>query len=152
MTERHLSTGTTSTRKASLGATEDWSKGLQISRFFGRVTAIGLIAWLWKINGELQTNYPNFTLFLTIIGVLYAFFLLMPWSKKIPSKIWWGFFLGFIALSVALAIGFVGSVAYEQVEALESLRRARPPILQGILMFLCLLQIPTLFFDRMQRA
>lgn len=128
------------------------SKGLRISRFFGRVTAVGLLLWLWVMNGRLSPNYPHFMMFLNITGGVYALFLLMPWSKRLSSKMWWGLFLSFIGLSMILAIGFVGTVAYEQAEAIANLKRARPPIAQGILIFLCLLQVPTLFFDRMEKA
>jgi len=131
---------------------QSWGKGLRISRFFGRVTALGLVFWLWVMNERLGVNYPNFMMFLSIAGAIYALLLLMPWPKRLPSKMWWGLFVGFIVLSIVLAIGFVGTVAYEQAEAIANFKRAKPPITQGILIFLCLLQIPTLFFARMEKA
>jgi cobalamin synthase len=125
-----------------------WKNGLWISRFFGRLTAILVAIWAWKQFSNLTVAYPLFAKCLGVVGLLYALALLFPLPKTWPLKIWWVAFIGLIGLSMAMAVVCVGSVAYNQAEALMALQRARPPVFEGVLIFLGLLQLPTIFFTR----
>jgi hypothetical protein len=49
---------------------------------------------------------------------------------------------------ILLAVLLIGEVAYTQAIAMELKTKARPPMLEGALLFLSLLQVPTVFFIR----
>lgn len=122
--------------------------GLTISRFVGVLTGAAVAIWAVLIFNRLGATQPIFSGLLLCVGLFYAGLLVFPWGAIKWPLLWKGLFAAMIALMVIWAVFLIGEVAYTQAIAIELKAKARPPVLEGALLFLSLLQVPTVFFAR----
>lgn len=122
--------------------------GLTISRFVGVLTGGAVVIWAALTFNRLGATQPVFSSLLLCVGFLYAGLLVFPWRAIKWPLLWKGLFAAMITLMVIWAVFLIGEVAYTQAIAIELKAKARPPVLEGALLFLSLLQVPTVFFAR----
>lgn len=122
-------------------------KGVLYVRIVGVVAGVGLIAW-----GLLRLFVPDWEppasalQIGSVILLIYGTLLALPW-KKINASQFWGILFGvLIVISVIFVFLQVIEVMFAYMTAAEQGEKLGPPGLQGLLIFIALLQVPAILF------
>lgn len=119
--------------------------GLRFARAFG--VGLGLFLLIWgpaswfRWNGALGLG-----LFQGIFIAIYAFLLLLPWNRLGRGRFWWVMYAVFGACSLSFVFYQVFDVLYQLALAQGAGYKSPPPAFQGVLIFLALMQLPTVLF------
>lgn len=121
------------------------SRGIRLARLGGRIfggllLAGGLLALLRGTSG-------GFDSFRAAYGILYGVMLFLPFTRLKP-KTWKTAFAGVCLLSAGHVFVLVVAVMYEYMALAELGERLGVPGLEGSLVFLSLMQPPSLLFER----
>jgi len=123
-------------------------EGLAYARASGLGLACFLIAWApFSVMRWGALEAPGVSQALAIVGLCYGMLLFLPFGRM-PPRVWrvaWG-------VSCVLATGFVflmvNDAIFLYMLAIDTGTRPGPPAFQSLLVFLGLLQPPTLLFQR----
>lgn len=127
-------------------------QGILYSRIFGTLCGFGLIGLgMARITTEQHPVAPNW--FIVSSGMLWltlGLFLTLPWKKisQISNKTWKILFSCLIILSTAFVFTMIVKIMYDYVEASQQQLRLGVPGFEGTLIFVALIQVPTILFVR----
>jgi hypothetical protein len=116
-------------------------------RIMGKAVGIFLIGFSFFIPARTEYAHPILSLWQAGFYVLYGFFLLFP-EGRFSQKLWKRFFVLFIILTVCFVFIQVFDTLFQSYLAQAVHSKAFPPILQSMLVFFTLLQIPTILFRK----
>lgn len=80
--------------------------------------------------------------------IAYAGLLLLPWRLITSAKTWTRLFVVLCVASLVFAFAMISEVMAKNYVAQAAGMKARIPVFQAVLLFLCLGQIPLEFFSR----
>lgn len=119
--------------------------GLRFARAFGIGLGLFLLGWgpaSWlRWNGALGLGLVQ-GVFIT--G--YALLLLLPWERLGRGRAWWITYAIFGVCSLSFVFYQVFDVLYQLALAQGAGHKSPPPAFQGVLIFLALMQLPTVLF------
>jgi len=127
------------------------SIGWIISRFSGIAVMVLFWIWLGWTQSILWEQAPTFSSVFIAVGGVATILVCMPWSC-LPMGWWKRLFALWCLVALALAVVLIGQVSYSQAFMLDLGQKAKPPMLQGAFLFIYLLQLPTVFFQRYEHA
>ena len=116
-------------------------------RTIGRAVGVFLIVLSFFIPARTEFAHPILSLWQAGFYGVYGLFLLVPESKFSP-KLWKQFFILFIVLTLVFVFIQVFDTLFQNYLAHQVHDKAFPPILQSMLVFFTLLQIPTILFRK----
>jgi hypothetical protein len=80
--------------------------------------------------------------------IAYAGLLFLPWRSIVSSKVWSRLFIVLCVASLIFAFAMISEVMAKNYVAQAAGMKARIPVFQAVLLFLCLGQIPLELFSR----
>jgi len=80
--------------------------------------------------------------------IAYAGLLFLPWRSIVSSKVWNRLFVVLCVASLIFAFAMISEVMAKNYVAQAAGMKARIPVFQAVLLFLCLGQIPLELFSR----
>ena len=80
--------------------------------------------------------------------IAYAGLLFLPWRSIVSSKVWSRLFVVLCVASLIFAFAMISEVMAKNYVAQAAGMKARIPVFQAVLLFLCLGQIPLELFSR----
>ncbi len=122
-------------------------RGMAYSRAAGLSVGLFLILWspfnLLRWGGEGPGSLLGFQ---TGFFMIYGLLLVLPWKKLAGSR-WWKPLFSLLCVAGAVFIfTMVIDLMFQYMLAAEQSRKPAPPAFQGMLIFISLLQIPTVLF------
>ena len=134
-------------KQANTTTVDSMPKGLLYVRIVGLVTGLGLIVWgflrLFVSSWEPSVSGLQVG---SVIVLIYGALLVLPWSKINGPRQWRILFGALVLISVAFVFLQVIEVMFAYMAVAEQGEKLSPPGLQGLLIFVALLQIPAIFF------
>lgn len=126
--------------------------GLLYSRAAGLGVGVFLASWA-LISLERWSLYRGAPLLLASVGVVLVFgvLLLLPWRRLAGTPLWRPLFVLLCLAAVGFAFASIADVMFQFMLAADLGTKPGPPALQGMLVFLALLQVPTVLFLRNPR-
>ncbi len=119
--------------------------GVRYARWAGH--ALGSVLICIGIVSALRGLEGSFEIFKAIYFILYGIVLNLPFSR-IPEARWKGSFALLTLCSAAFVFVMVVSVMFSYMAAADRGERLGVPGLEGSLIFLALLQVPAVLFQR----
>ena len=121
--------------------------GLCYARAFGVGLGLFLLGWgpasWFRWNGALGLGLVQ-----AVFVFCYALLLIIPWERLGPSRVWWVAYAVFGFSSLVFVFYQVFDVLYQLALVQGSGYKSPPPGFQGVLIFLALMQLPTVLFAR----
>ncbi len=123
--------------------------GLLYSRAAGLAVGVFLIVWALA-SVHRWSLYAGSTLLLVCAGtaIVFGCLLLIPWRRVTASRIWLPLFIALCIAAVGFTFASIADMMFQYMLAADLQTKPGPPALQGMLIFLTLLQVPTVFFLR----
>ncbi len=121
--------------------------GLRCSRAAGFGFGVFLIPWGMVACWRWPAN-PTLAIIETFYFVAYGILLVLPWKKIIHERVWHGLFMIFALMSLGFVFMQIFDTLFQHLLAAEFQAKAHPPVIQGVQVFVGLLQMPTLFFAK----
>lgn len=125
--------------------------GIKIARWTGRILGIGLIAWgIYALASDflLRANPGLTSFFKSLIFIGLGSLYLFPWKREITDRLWKRLFLLLILVTAIFVFTLMASVMSEHIAIAQAGQKAPPPMIEGALLFLVLIQVPTILFER----
>lgn len=120
--------------------------GLVLARRIGKVLGVGLIgtavAFFWRGIGQGHILALGQGLLFGSLGIAY----LLPWSR-LSRKAWRSCFGVLLVVTAVLAFSLIIGVMITFAEAARQGVRPGPPIFQGVVLFLVLMQPAVILFE-----
>ncbi|GAB4279049.1 MAG: hypothetical protein Tsb0018_08990 [Opitutales bacterium] len=120
--------------------------GVAYCRYMGVGLGFFLIVWgcasWFRWNGALGLGIVQ-GIFLCLYGLL----LTAPW-KTVPERTWRRMFFLLLGMTAGFVFFQVFDVLYQAALAEELHHKLAPPAFQGILIFIALMQVPAVLFER----
>lgn len=124
-------------------------RGMRYSRAAGLSVGLFLILWspfnLLRWGGE---GPAWLTTFQTGFFMVYGLLLILPWKKLVVSRWWIPLFSLLCAAGAVFIFTMVIDLMFQYMLAADQGRKPAPPAFQSMLIFISLLQIPTVLFIR----
>ena len=121
-------------------------RGLSCARWAGHVLALVLIVF-GLVGLTASEPVGGFDLFKCIYFILYGVVLSLPFAKMVDAR-WKPCYILLVALSALFVFVMVVAVMFAYMAAADRGERLGVPGLEGTLIFLALLQVPVVLFQR----
>lgn len=125
--------------------------GIRIARWVGRCLGITLILWAIYvvITDFFLASSPSVALlFKPLVFVGLGSLYLLPWQQSITAELWKKCFLLLILMTSVFVFTLMASVMTEHIAITQTGKKPPPPMFEGMIVFLVLIQVPTILFER----
>ncbi|MFP4069984.1 MAG: hypothetical protein ACLFVC_07370 [Opitutales bacterium] len=124
---------------------ETQQPGLRYARWAG--CALGAVLLISAVATLTTGNIETFPLIRSLYSLLYGAVLVLPFSRFEDPTWKWTYGL-LVALSAGFVFLMIASVMFDYMAAAERGERLGVPGFEGLLLFIALLQVPVLLFQR----
>lgn len=139
----------TSVSTDSTIATTHITPGLAYSRAAGVATGLFLLVWgpltLWRWP---HYGMPPLLVFSSILIAMWGLALVLPWQWIQTTRWWKLLYTMLIVLGIGFAFNCVADMMFQYMLAADLGKKPGPPAFLSVLLFISLLQIPTVYFLR----
>lgn len=127
----------------------DLPPGLLYSRAAGLAVGFFVVGWA-LVSLQRWSFYHGSALLLVCVvtAMLFGLLLLLPWGRLAATRLWRPLFAILCVAAVGFTFASIADMMFQYMLAAELRTKPGPPALQGMLIFLTLLQVPTVFFLR----
>ncbi|MEM1222799.1 MAG: hypothetical protein AAGH40_08550 [Verrucomicrobiota bacterium] len=119
--------------------------GLIAARWAGRF--LGLILIIWAVSIFAKSNASAFESFKAIYITLYGMLLIAPF-QKLKDSIWKVSYGALVILSAGFVFLMIAAVMFAYMAAAERGERLGVPGREGTMIFVALMQVPVVLFQR----
>lgn len=128
-------------------AIESYKTSFKYLRAIGKGVGIFLIVWSFFIPARTEFAHPTLSLLQAGFYAIYGLLLLVP-EHKFSAPNWKRFLIVFSLFTLVFVFIQVFDTLFQNYLAHQVHSKAFPPILQSILVFFTLLQMPTILFRK----